>query len=104
MLTQQALEGMATHYLDDRDRKAPLASPLFADLSGLPPLLIHVGSTEVLLSDAERFAEKLNKLGGAATLEVWPKMPHVFQVFAGRIPEGGKAITALGEYLRKHTA
>lgn len=103
MLTRAALEGMATHYLDERDRKAPLASPLFADLTGLPPLLIHVGSTEILLSDAEQLAEKLNEHGGAARLEIWPKMPHVFQMFGSRIPEGRKAIDSLGEYLREHT-
>ncbi len=103
MLTHTALDGMAKHYLGERDRKAPLASPLFADLAGLPPILIHVGSTEVLLSDAERFADRLNKCGGAASLVVWPKMPHVFQVFAGRIPEGGKAIADLGDFVRLHS-
>ncbi|HIG39072.1 MAG: alpha/beta hydrolase [bacterium] len=103
ILSRAALEGMATHYLDERDRKAPLASPLFADLTGLPPLLIHVGSTEILLSDAEQLAEKLNENGGTARLEIWPKMPHVFQMFGSRIPEGRKAIDSLGEYLREHT-
>ena len=103
MLTRGALEGMATHYLGERDRKAPLASPLFADLTGLPPLLIHVGSTEMLLSDAEQLAQKLTEHGGNSTLEIWPKMPHVFQMFGSRIPEGRKAITSLGEYLREHT-
>jgi len=103
MLTANALTTMAKHYLGDWDRKAPLASPLFADLSGLPPILIHVGSTEILLSDSERFTERLNAAGSSVRLDIWPKMPHVFQVFAARVPEGKQAIAQLGEFLRQNT-
>jgi len=104
MLTPNALHTMAQHYLGELDRKAPLASPLFADLSGLPPLLIHVGSTEILLSDAERLKDKILAAGGEVTLKVWPKMPHVFQVFASRIPEGIDAIKELSNFLKDETA
>ncbi|MBV1878421.1 MAG: alpha/beta hydrolase [Pseudomonadales bacterium] len=100
MLTEKALTTMAEHYLDGRDVKAPLASPVYADLSGLAPMLIHVGSTEILLSDATRIAEKVTATGGSAEIEVWPKMPHVFQMFASRVPEGGRAIAKLGVFLR----
>ncbi len=100
MLSTQALEAMAGHYLGDLDRGAPLASPLFADLSGLPPVLVHVGSTEMLLSDAERLVARINESGGEAVLEVWPKMPHVFQILAARIPEGKLAIAKLGEFTK----
>ncbi len=100
MLTPNALSIMAEHYLGDRDREASLASPLFADLSGLPPLLIHVGSTEILFSDAERLTGRIQAADGVVTLDIWPKMPHVFQVFASRIPEGAKAIVKLGDFLK----
>jgi acetyl esterase/lipase len=103
MLSAAALDTFATFYLGDRDRRAPLASPLFADLSGLPPVLIQVGSTEILLSDAQRLADKIRAAGGKALIDVWPKMPHVFQVFAARIPEGKRAIVKLGDFLTSHT-
>ena len=67
-------------------------------------MMVHVGSTEVLLSDAERLVEKIIKAGGEAVLEVWPKMPHIFQVFASRIPEGKEAIGKLGVFLNNRTA
>jgi acetyl esterase/lipase len=92
---------MAGFYLSDRDAKAPLASPLVGDLSGLPPLLVHVSDTELLLSDAQRLVAAVELQGGSVELTIWPSMPHVFQVLAARIPEGKQAITALGEFLVK---
>ncbi|MDZ7685655.1 MAG: alpha/beta hydrolase [Gammaproteobacteria bacterium] len=100
MLAVGGLKKCAEAYLGDRDRRAPFASPLFGDLSGLPPMLIQVGSTEILLSDSRRLADKLKAAGSEAALEVWPNMPHVFQVFAARVPEGKQAIRNLGEFLR----
>ena len=101
MLSPVAVQKFANLYLDDLDRKAPLASPLFADLTGLPPMLVHVGDTEILQSDAERLVNKINDAGGEAVLEVWPKMAHVFQVLASRIPEGKVAIEKLGEFIKQ---
>ena len=103
MLSRAALEFFAKNYLGDLDRKATLASPLFADLSGLPPMLIHVGSTEVLRSDAERLVEKIKQANGNAVLEIWPAMPHVFQLLAGWIPEGKDAVEKLGSFMRNRT-
>ena len=104
ILTPRALGKFAEFYLGDRDRKAPLASPLYADLSGLCPMMIHVGSTEILYSDSERLAEGLTAAGGKAELEVWPKMPHVFPVFAARIPEGKAALQKMADYFKRETA
>ena len=104
MLTARSLNTMAEKYLGDRDRQAPLASPLFADLSGLCPISVHVGSQEVLYSDAERLVEKVLAAGGKADLEVWNKMPHVFPVFASRIPEGRVALEKMASFCRQHTA
>ncbi len=103
MLSRAALESFAAFYVGDRDRKAPLASPLYADLAGLPAVLVHAGSTEILLSDAERLVDRIRETGGEAWLKVWPDMPHVFQVFAGRIPEGKEAIAELADFVRRRT-
>ena len=103
MLSGEILEKMANYYLGKRDRKAPLASPLFGDLSGLPAVFIQVGSLEVLRSDAERLADRIREEGGEVLLEVWPGMFHVFQVFAARVPEGRRAIETLGEFLLTKT-
>ena len=85
-------------YLHGADPRTPLASPFFADLRGLPPLLIQVGSREVLLSDAERFAQKARQAGVQVTLEVWPGMQHEWQFAAKLMPEGRQAIARIGEF------
>ncbi|HKI73628.1 MAG TPA: alpha/beta hydrolase [Pseudomonadales bacterium] len=103
MLSREALERWAGFYLGKRDRRAPLASPLFGDLSGLPPIMIQVGSAEVLLSDAERVADKIRETGGQVSLEVWPGMFHVFHLMAARVPEGKQVIARIGEFLLNKT-
>ena len=100
MLTNQVLNVWAETYLAGRDAKAPLASPLFGDLMSLPPMLVHVGSTEILRSDAESLVDRVIEMGGTAALKVWPKMVHVFHLFAGRVPEADQAINELGNYCR----
>jgi len=100
MLTREVLKAWAETYLADRDAKAPLASPLYGDLQDLPPMLVHVGSTEILRSDAESLVDKVIEMGGAAALKVWPKMVHVFHLFGGRVPEADQAIDELGKYSR----
>src|SRR6266704_3154458 len=75
------IDEMARAYLGATDPRTPLASPVFADLRGLPPLLIHVGSDEVLLDDAVQLAERAKAAGVPATLEVWDGMIHVWHWF-----------------------
>jgi acetyl esterase/lipase len=89
-------------YLGDVDARNPLASPLFGDLQGLPPIMIQVGSDEMLLSDAQVFAERAKQAGVEVRLEVWPGMQHVWQYAASRLPEGRKAIDRIGEFIRQH--
>jgi acetyl esterase/lipase len=85
------------------DPRDPLANPLYADLTGLPPLLVQVGDAEVLLDDSVRL-EKLAKAAGVdVTLEVWDEMVHVFQGFAFMLPEGQQAIDRIGEFVRART-
>lgn len=94
---------MARNYLgDSADPRDPLASPLFADLSGLPPLLIQVGDRETVLDDSIRFAEKARAAGVEAQLEVWDDMIHVFQQFAPELPQASLAIESIGRFLKKH--
>jgi acetyl esterase/lipase len=92
---------MVRRYCGNRDPKAPLISPLYGDLSGLPPLLIQVGDHEILLSDSTRMADRVSQAGGKVTLQVWPEMWHVFQYFIGQMPESAKAIADIGSFLRK---
>lgn len=94
----------ARHYAGDLDLRSPSLSPLFGDLSGLPPLLIHVGSEEVLLDDARRLAEKAGKSGMEVDLQVWPKMVHVWHFMSMIIPDGRRAIKDIGSFVISHTA
>jgi phosphinothricin tripeptide acetyl hydrolase len=95
-----SIDGMADAYLAGKDAKLPLASPLFADLRGLPPLLIHVGDDEVLLDDAVQLAERARKAGVDATLDVWDKMIHVWHWFFPMLDEGQAAIDRIGAFVR----
>jgi acetyl esterase/lipase len=88
-------------YLNGADPRAPLASPIYGDLQGLPPLLMQVGSHELLLSDVERFAEKARAAGVEVTLEVWPEMQHDWQVAAKLLPEGRQAIAHVGDFVER---
>jgi epsilon-lactone hydrolase len=101
MVQREPLRTLAKHYLGSADPRTPLASPLFADLKGLPPLLIQVGDSETLLDDSRHFAERARKAGVEVELEVWPEMIHVWHAFAALLPEGREAIERLGAHLRK---
>ena len=86
------------------DPRAPLASPIYGDLSGLPPLLLQVGERETLLDDSTRLAERAKEAGVDVTLEVWDEMIHVWQIFAPMLPEGQQAIDRIGEWVREKLA
>jgi epsilon-lactone hydrolase len=104
MVQRDGLLGMAAAYLAGQNARTPLASPLYADLSGLPPLLIQVGTAETLLDDATRLAERARKAGVTVTLEPWEDMIHVWQAFAMVLPEGQQAVERIGEFVRAQTA
>ena len=101
-LTQGALAVRATDYLDGADPHAPYASPARADLRGLPPLLIQVGTAEILLDDALNLAARAARSDVSVTLESFPAAPHVFQGFAAVLDEGRDALDRLGAFLRTH--
>lgn len=92
---------MAHLYVGDNDPKDPYISPLYADLHDLPPLLIHVGTAEIIEDDSVRFAEKAKKAGTDVKLEIFDDMVHVFQAFSAWAPEGQEAIKKIGEYIQE---
>jgi acetyl esterase/lipase len=98
-ITEKAKTDLINMYLKDTDIKNPLVSPIFADLTGLPPIFIQVGGCDVLLDDSLRFAEKAKKEQVNITLEVWQEMPHDFHLLVRVLPEAKRAINRIGEYL-----
>jgi monoterpene epsilon-lactone hydrolase len=97
-----AIPFLAKAYLKDSIHEVthPLASPLFGDLEGLPPLMLQSGEAEVLLDDTLRFAEKAKQAGVDVLLDTWPDMPHVFQGFAPFLPQASEAIDRIGEFFK----
>jgi len=93
-----ALGNLANHYIAAVDAANPLASPLLADLHGLPPLLVHVGQDEVLRDDSIRLAEKARAAGVQVELRVWPGVPHVWQLL-WRLPEARRSVAAAARFL-----
>jgi len=104
IVQQAAVEEMARAYLGAAAPRTPLASPLFADLRGLPPLLIHVGSDEVLLDDSTQLADRARIAGVDATLEVWERMIHVWHWFLPMLDEAEAAVDGIGRFIRTRAA
>lgn len=98
-LNREGLLAMAALYLNGALAQSALASPVYGDLAGLPPLLIQVGSAEVLLDDAVQLTARAAEADVAVQLEVWPEMPHVWHAFAHQLSEGRDAIAAAGAFL-----
>jgi epsilon-lactone hydrolase len=94
---------LAKNYLGrDGDPFHPLASPLYAELAGLPPLLIQVGDRETVLDDSVMFADKARAAGIDVELQIWDGMVHVFQMFASELAEARQAIDSIAKFLRRH--
>lgn len=90
---------IVSDYIGDLDPRHPLISPVYADLHGLPPLLIHIGDHEVLLDDAVRFGERAAAAGVDVKTVVWPEMFHVFQIFTPLLPEARRASAQIAEFI-----
>lgn len=104
MVRKPGLLRMADFYLNGADAKNPLASPLHADLSGLPPLLIQVGTRETLLDDSRRLHDKALAAGVNSSLEEAGGMIHVWHLFAPMLSEGREAIGRAGAFIKVHAA
>ena len=102
LVNRDRLINLGETYLGGKDPRAPLASPIHADLTGLPPLLLQVGSTENLLDDSTVLAERAREAGVEVDVDIWPDMPHVWHHFAPILPEARHAIKRIAEFMRKH--
>lgn len=94
----------ARYYLGVTDPRHPLASPLYADLAGLPPLFIHVGEDEVLLDDSTRLAERARAAGVPVDLKIWPVVPHAWQLAPHLIPEARQSLRESAAFFHAHSA
>ena len=103
LIEEPMLADMAAAYLAGTDARTPLASPLYADLAGLPPLLIQVGTAEMLLDDAVRLADRARQAQVDVTLEPFEDLVHVFQIFPA-LPEARDAVDRIGAFIVKHAS
>ncbi len=92
-------ECFAGLYLEGQDARQPLASPLFANLEGMPPIFMQASAAELLLDDSVRFATKARAVGGEVHLDIWPDLVHVWQGFAPQLPEAIEALRRAGEFI-----
>ena len=104
IVTREGIEMMAQAYVGNGDRKSPLVSPLFADLHDLPPLLIQVGSDEVLLDDSLVLGRRALAAGVSVKVEEWPTMVHVWHWFLPMLDEAPAAIARIGDFAQARTA
>ena len=102
MIQRLYLSELAAAYLDGEDPQNPLASPLYADLGGLPPTLIQVGSDETLLDDAVRLAGAAGSAGVSVTLRIWPAMIHAWHLFFPNLAEGRAALAEAGSFVDRN--
>ncbi len=101
MVAREGLLNMASYFLGDAAPRDPLAAPLYADLAGLPPLLIIVGTAETLLDDAVRLHQKAQAEGVDSALEQWDDMIHIWPWFAPFLPEGQQAMDRMGKFIQE---
>lgn len=99
VVSRKELSRITSRVVTDHQRWDPRASPILADLTGLPPVLIQVGSHEVLLDDATRLAARLAYCDVAVRLEVWPRMPHVWHLYSGMLSEGWDALRQAADFV-----
>jgi epsilon-lactone hydrolase len=103
LLHRPYLAELATAYVpDERQRADPLVSPLFADLRGLPPTLIQVGTDETLIDDSTRLAQVAGHAGAAVTLQIWPHMIHAFPLWNAVLQPARNALDEFGVFARRH--
>jgi monoterpene epsilon-lactone hydrolase len=104
MLSTRFINTMIPYYIGDQDPRQPLISPHYASLDNLPPLLIHAGEDEILLSDSVRLADHARSAGVDVQLVIWPRMWHVWHIFVPILPEAQQAVAEIGEFIQKHLA
>ncbi|ARM88015.1 alpha/beta hydrolase family protein [Rhizobium sp. CIAT894] len=104
LLGKASIETLRKAYLGSRSPTDPQASPLYADMAGFPPLLLQVGSGEALLDDTLRLADKARQAGVDVTTEVWPGMPHQWQLFPSLLDDADRSSQNIAEFAIRHFA
>jgi epsilon-lactone hydrolase len=104
LLSPEALRARVTDYTAEHDAALGLISPIFAELSSLPPLIIQAGTHEVLLDDAVRLAQRASTADVEVTLDITPRVPHVFQAYHPILDEAAAALDRAGRFLSAHLA
>jgi epsilon-lactone hydrolase len=104
LLSRELLQPRVTDYTSGQDAAVGLVSPIFADLSALPPLIIQAGTHEVLLDDAVRLARQAATADVAVTLDITPGVPHVFQAYHSILDEAAAALDRAGQLLSAYLA
>lgn len=103
LVQRKVVDEVTRLYLNGQDPRLPTASPIHADLTGFPPLLIQVGEREILFSDSEALAKKARGLGLDVTFEEWPDMVHVWHLHYSRLSSGREAIERIGRFVMEKT-
>jgi acetyl esterase/lipase len=101
MLTPAMIATTSGIYLQGHDRRDPYASPLYGSLAGLPPVQLHVGTSEILLDDSRRYVERARREGVDATVHIWEGMPHVFPTSVGTLEAAEQALETMGGFLKE---
>jgi acetyl esterase/lipase len=102
IFTKKAITDISKHYLNNSDPRDPLASPMYANLAGLPPIQIHVGTEEVLFDDSRSFANRARAANVDIALHVWEGMPHVFASSVGTLAAAEEALEIMTRFLSAH--
>jgi len=102
MIPSKLLRFLSKYYVGGNDPFDPCLSPVHGDYNGFPPMLVYVGSTEVLLDDARRVAEKAREAGVFVEYKEWEAMPHVFPILATYLPEGKQAVKEMASFINEH--
>jgi epsilon-lactone hydrolase len=98
--SKAGVEWLVANFLGDGDRRDPYASPLYADLAGLPPMFLQAGADETIVDDSRMFVDRAKKAGVEVRFDAFPEMLHTFQMMAGRAPEADDAIRRFADWVR----
>ncbi len=104
MLATRKIPIGASYYLNGTDPRTPLASPLYGDFAGLPPLIVHVGDREALRDDSTRLVERARAAAVHVELKIWPVVPHVFQLAQVFVPEARRSLAEMAAFLHEAIA
>jgi acetyl esterase/lipase len=104
MFAGNTIRRAAQFYVGNADPRTPYVSPLYGDFHGLPPLLVHASTDEVLRDDGVRVAHRAQQAGVPVSLRLWARVPHVWQFFAAFVPEARESLAMAAEFIAQHTA